>query len=148
MAAGILFTAIVALPIQDEVLPPAARFTAAVAILMVTLWVTEAIPLEATALIPLIFFPLLGILTVQQSAEPYADQVIFLFLGGFIIARAMERWNLHHRIALNIIRIAGGFFHRLFQLADVGHPAGLPAYPRGMALLNEAGIPWYTVCHP
>jgi len=113
LAAGILFIAILALPIQDDILPPAARFTAAVAALMVTLWVTEALPLEATALIPLIFFPLLGILTVQQSAAPYADQVIFLFLGGFIIARAMERWNLHHRIALNIIRIAGTSPRRL-----------------------------------
>jgi sodium-dependent dicarboxylate transporter 2/3/5 len=113
LAAGILFIATLAIPVQDDVLPPAARFTAAVAVLMVTLWMTEALPLEATALIPLIFFPLLGILTIQQSAAPYADQIIFLFLGGFIIARAMERWNLHHRIALNIIRIAGTSPRRL-----------------------------------
>jgi sodium-dependent dicarboxylate transporter 2/3/5 len=113
VAAGILFIAVLALPIPDDVLPSAARFTAAVALLMVTLWVTEAIPLEATALIPLILFPLLGILTVQQSAAPYADHIIFLFLGGFIIARAMERWNLHKRIALYIIRFAGTSPRRL-----------------------------------
>ncbi|MFY9800875.1 MAG: SLC13 family permease, partial [Methanoregula sp.] len=113
VAAGILFIAVLALPIPDTVLPQAARFTAAVAVLMVTLWVTEAIHLEVTALIPLILFPLLGILTVQQSAAPYADQIIFLFLGGFIIARAMERWNLHKRIALYIIRIGGTSPRRL-----------------------------------
>ncbi len=113
VAAGILFIAVLALPIPDNILSQAARFTAAVAVLMVTLWVTEAIPLEATALIPLILFPLLGILTVQQSAAPYADHIIFLFLGGFIIARAMERWNLHKRIALYIIRFAGTSPRRL-----------------------------------
>ena len=69
LAAGILFIAILAIPVQDNVLPPAARYTAAVAVLMVTLWVTEALPLEATALIPLILFPLPGILTVQQRQQ-------------------------------------------------------------------------------
>jgi sodium-dependent dicarboxylate transporter 2/3/5 len=113
LAGAILFITILAIPLQNEILPPAARFTAAVAVLMVTLWVTEAIPLAATALIPLIAFPLLGVLTMQQSAAPYADQIIFLFLGGFLIARAMERWNLHQRIALHIIHIAGTSPRRL-----------------------------------
>ena len=113
LAGAVLFIAILTFPLQNDILPPAARFTAAVAVLMVTLWVTEAIPLAATALLPLIAFPLLGVLTVQQSAAPYADQIIFLFLGGFIIARAMERWNLHQRIALHIIRIAGTSPRRL-----------------------------------
>ena len=113
LAGAFLFIAILAIPFRNDILPPAARFTAAVAVLMVTLWVTEAIPLAATALLPLILFPLLGVLTVQQSAAPYADQIIFLFLGGFLIARAMERWNLRQRIALHIIRIAGTSPRRL-----------------------------------
>lgn len=113
LAGAFLFITILAIPFRNDILPPAARFTAAVAVLMVTLWVTEAIPLAATALLPLILFPLLGVLTVQQSAAPYADQIIFLFLGGFLIARAMERWNLHQRIALYIIRIAGTSPRRL-----------------------------------
>jgi len=113
LAAVVLFLGILAFPLGTDILPHQARLTAAVVALMVTLWVTEAIPLEVTALVPLVAFPLLGILTVQQSAAPYADPVIFLFLGGFIIARAMERWNLHQRIALHIIRIAGTSPRRL-----------------------------------
>lgn len=113
LAAVVLFFVILVLPLPADVLPESARFTVAVAVLMVTLWVTEAIPLEATALLPIMLFPLLGILTVQQAATPYADQVIFLFLGGFIIARAMERWNLHNRIALTLIGITGTSPRRL-----------------------------------
>jgi len=75
LAAVILFLGILAFPLGNDILSPAASLTAAVAALMVTLWVTEAIPLEATALVPLVAFPLLGILTVQQSAAPYADPV-------------------------------------------------------------------------
>jgi sodium-dependent dicarboxylate transporter 2/3/5 len=80
---------------------------AAVTALMVIWWITEAVPLEATALVPVVAFPLLGILSLQEAAAPYADRVIFLFLGGFIIAKAMERWNLHRRIALAIISRVG-----------------------------------------
>ena len=53
-------------------------------------------------------FPLLGIATIQDTSAPYANKVIFLFLGGFIVAFAMQRWNLHRRIALNVLQLAGG----------------------------------------
>lgn len=74
---------------------------------MVIWWITEAVPLAATALVPVVAFPLLGVLSPAEATAPYADRVIFLFLGGFLIAAAMERWNLHRRIALAIISRVG-----------------------------------------
>ena len=76
-------------------------------ILMAVLWATEAIPLFVTALFPLVFFPLLGISSFSETALPFADKNIFLFLGGFILALSIQKSNLHERIALNILRFAG-----------------------------------------
>lgn len=81
--------------------------TAAVATLMATWWVTEVMPIAGTALLPLVLFPILGISDIETSATPYAHPMIYLFLGGFIIAIAMQRWDLHRRIALNIIKLIG-----------------------------------------
>jgi sodium-dependent dicarboxylate transporter 2/3/5 len=81
--------------------------TLIVAMLMAILWITEFIPLAATALLPLVLFPILDIANIKSAAAPYAHPLIFLFLGGFIIAQAMQKWNLHKRIALNIISIIG-----------------------------------------
>ncbi|GAA5522588.1 DASS family sodium-coupled anion symporter [Aliifodinibius salicampi] len=81
--------------------------TAAVALLMATWWVTEVIPIFATALLPLVLFPIFGITDIDTAAAPYADPMIYLFLGGFIIAIAMKRWDLHRRIALGIISFIG-----------------------------------------
>jgi sodium-dependent dicarboxylate transporter 2/3/5 len=80
---------------------------AAVAALMAILWITEAVPLAATALIPIVAFPLLGITDTGVIAKSYVNSIIFLFIGGFLIALSMERWNLHRRIALNIIHLIG-----------------------------------------
>ena len=80
----------------------------AIAVLMAVLWITEAIPLAATSLIPFILFPLLGILNASDIAGSYINSIIFLFVGGFMIAIAMERWGLHKRIALKIITVVGG----------------------------------------
>jgi sodium-dependent dicarboxylate transporter 2/3/5 len=82
--------------------------TAAIGLLMATWWATEAIPIAVTALIPIVLFPLFDILSIQDSVAPYSNKVIYLFLGGFIVAFAMQRWNLHRRIALNVLRVAGG----------------------------------------
>ncbi len=93
---------------------------AAVGILMAIWWMTEAIPLAATALVPLAAFPLLGIMSSKNAATSYISSTIFLFIGGFMIALAMEKWNLHKRIALGIIRAIGGGPNRLvlsFMLA-------------------------------
>lgn len=81
--------------------------TAAIGVLMAIWWATEAVPIAVTALLPLVFFPLLGVANIQDTAAPYANKVIFLFLGGFIVAFAMQRWNLHRRIALNVLRRMG-----------------------------------------
>lgn len=80
---------------------------ALLALLMGVFWITEAIPIPATALLPLILLPLLGISPIKQAAAPYSDPVIFLFMGGFMLALAMERWNLHRRVALGIIASVG-----------------------------------------
>ena len=86
--------------------PVVARM-AAVAVLMAVLWITEAVPLAATALLPLALFPLLGISSTKSVASQYMNSVVFLLIGGFMIALAMERWGLHRRIALNVLAVFG-----------------------------------------
>ena len=76
---------------------------AATAALMVVWWMTEALPLAATALVPLILFPVLGITSGKEVAAVYMNSTIFLFIGGFILALTMQRWHLHTRIALRVI---------------------------------------------
>ncbi len=88
-------------------LTPEGWHVAAVGILMAIFWISEALPLPATALLPLSLFPLLGVMPVKAAAEPYANPVIFLFMGGFVIALAMERWRLHERIALFVLKSVG-----------------------------------------
>jgi sodium-dependent dicarboxylate transporter 2/3/5 len=78
-----------------------------VATLMISWWVLDALPLPVVALIPIVLFPLLNINSVKEVTSSYADSMIFLFLGGFLIALAIEKWSLHKRIALNIIRLMG-----------------------------------------
>jgi solute carrier family 13 (sodium-dependent dicarboxylate transporter), member 2/3/5 len=95
------------------VLPPPAGMeaeawrAAGLALLMATWWVTEFVPLPITALLPLPLLPLLGISAIEAAATPFANPVIFLFLGGFMIAQAMQRWDLHRRIAFGIIARTG-----------------------------------------
>jgi sodium-dependent dicarboxylate transporter 2/3/5 len=74
---------------------------------MVIWWVSEAIPIPATALLPLVIFPIVGVNKISEVAPAYGDPVIFLFMGGFILALGLEKYNLHQRIALNLIRITG-----------------------------------------
>jgi len=88
-------------------LSPAGRATAAVAVWMAAWWLTEAIEVYATALLPLVLLPLLGARSMRETASPYAHELIFLFMGGFLLALAMERWGLHRRIALVALRLVG-----------------------------------------
>lgn len=101
-----LFLAMILLG-PHQSLPLPAWNTAAVAVLMAIWWISEAIPIPVTALVPVVAFPLLGVSTITEAATPYADQVIFLFLGGFILAAALEASGLHRRLALAIISVAG-----------------------------------------
>ena len=87
---------------------PQLNTMAAITAMMAILWITEAVPLAVTSLIPLIFFPITGLLSAEQVASSYMNSIIFLFVGGFLIAIAMEEWELHKRIALKIISIFGG----------------------------------------
>jgi len=84
-----------------------ASIVLAIAILMITWWVTEALPMPVVALVPLVFFPLLNIADLKTVAVSYGDQIIFLFMGGFMLGLAIEKWNLHRRIALGIVKITG-----------------------------------------
>jgi sodium-dependent dicarboxylate transporter 2/3/5 len=93
---------------SPEALSGPAWRTAAMGVLMAVWWATEAVPIAVTAMLPLVFFPLLGIADIQDTAAPYANKVLYLFLGGFMVALAMQRWNLHRRIALNVLQFAGG----------------------------------------
>jgi len=86
---------------------PEAQKVAAVTLLMAIWWVTEATPLAVTALVPLVLFPLLGVTTMTGAAAPYADPVIFLFLGGFVLGSAMERCGLHRRLGLACVATVG-----------------------------------------
>ncbi|EWY39551.1 anion transporter [Skermanella stibiiresistens SB22] len=112
----LLFAVMLMLPAPAGMSEPAWT-VAAVAVLMAAWWVTEALPLAATSLVPLVAFPLLGVATPREAAVPYADPLIFLFLGGFVLGLGLQRWNLHRRIALTIIswvgtqpsRLVGGF---------------------------------------
>ncbi len=95
----------------------------AMAVFMLVWWVTEAVPLAITSILPIILLPMLGVMDSKAAAAPYANPVVYLFMGGFMIALAMERWNLHRRIALNIVRITGTNANGIvlgFMLATAG----------------------------
>ncbi|HET8864715.1 MAG TPA: DASS family sodium-coupled anion symporter, partial [Gracilimonas sp.] len=102
----LVFVIMLISPIPDG-LTDAAWKTAAVTMLMAVWWITEALPISVTALLPIVLFPVLEVSSISEATTPYANPLIFLFLGGFIIALAMEKWNLHRRIAINIVSFVG-----------------------------------------
>jgi solute carrier family 13 (sodium-dependent dicarboxylate transporter), member 2/3/5 len=95
------------LPAGADGLTDGGRATAAVAVLMAVWWVTEALPLAVTSLVPIVALPLSGATELDAATAPYANPLIFLFLGGFVLAVAMQRWGLHRRIALLTVRAVG-----------------------------------------
>ncbi|RJP32289.1 MAG: hypothetical protein C4547_14225, partial [Phycisphaerales bacterium] len=80
---------------------------AAVTLLVACWWITVALPIPVTSLLPLVLFPLVGVMPIERAAVPYANANVFLFMGGFIIALAIEKWGLHRRIALNVVLWVG-----------------------------------------
>lgn len=102
----LLFIFILLLP-AAEGMSPAAQRLAAVTLLMAVWWISEALPIAATALLPIVLFPLLGIMPTAQTTSAYANPMVYLFLGGFLIAMAMQKWSLHRRIALLTIQFVG-----------------------------------------
>lgn len=108
IAVGVALLAVTIVVPPPAGLKPEAWLVAGVALLMATWWITEAVPIPATALLPLVLFPLLGVVPIRNAAAPYADPIIFLFLGGFIIGAGMQRWKLHERIGLGVVARVGG----------------------------------------
>jgi sodium-dependent dicarboxylate transporter 2/3/5 len=125
---------------------PAAR-VAAVAVLMAGLWISEAIPIPATALLPIALFPVLEVMPVGQVTAAYANHLIYLFMGGFLIAMAIEKWQLHRRLALHTVRLVGESPGRLvlgFMLATAAlsawisnTAASMMMVTMGLALLRQ-----------
>ena len=86
---------------------PAVTYTLGIAVLMAIWWITEVVPLAITALLPVVLFPLFGVMNGKHVSSTYFNHVIFLFIGGFLVALAMQKWDLHKRIAIRILLITG-----------------------------------------
>ena len=114
-----LMLTLLALP-QPAGMPDSSMQVAAVAVLMATYWITEAIPIPATALMPIVLFPFLDVMPTSNVTLAYGNHLIYLFMGGFLIAVAIEKWHLHKRIALHTILLVGVSSNRIilgFMLA-------------------------------
>jgi len=107
LAAGLIVFALILAAPTPEGMTPEARRAAAVGALMATWWITEALPIAATSLLPIALYPLLDVLSGADVTKAYGDPNIFLFAGGFFIAMAMQKWNLHERIALAVVSRTG-----------------------------------------
>jgi len=119
LAAPLLFLYLVFFVELDEN-NPAITYTLAVALLMALWWITEIVPLAVTSLLPFVLFPILGVMNGKAVASNYFNDIIFLFLGGFLFALAMQKWNLHKRIALKLLLTVGNSPSRImlgFMLA-------------------------------
>lgn len=113
LVGGVSAFLVILLLVPDSIMPQPANRVAAVAVLMAILWIGEAIPIPATALLPVVLFPLLGVMPIGSTTANYAHHLVFLFLGGFWIAAAVERCGLHRRIALQVLRRMGSRADRI-----------------------------------
>ncbi|NRA93825.1 MAG: anion permease, partial [Psychroserpens sp.] len=110
---GPLLFILILLFFKPEGLTPEGRAVLASTIWIAIWWITECIPIAATALLPIVLFPLTGGLSLTETTSAFGHKYVFLYLGGFIIALAIEKWNLHKRIALNIINIIGSDIRKI-----------------------------------
>ena len=105
--AGLLIGPLLFLIVQFsglQIISPEANTVIAVALWMVTWWITEAVSISVTSLLPLLLFPLFKVMPIADVGANYGSPIVFLFFGGFVLALALEKVNLHRRIALNIIK--------------------------------------------
>lgn len=107
LALGPLVGLLIFLTLEVDGLSEAGVATAAIASMMAIWWATEAVPVAVTAFLPLVLFPVFGVAPIAETAPSYAHPIIYLFLGGFVIALAIERTGLHRRVAVAIFRVAG-----------------------------------------
>lgn len=129
-----------------ESMGQAAWYTLGMMLLMAIWWATEALPIPATALVPIVLIPALGLGSITEATSPYANPVIFLFLGGFILGLSMQRWNLHKRIALWVLvavgnnprrQIAGVMFATAFLGMWVSNTAtAIMMLPIGLSIIS------------
>ena len=106
---------------------------AAVAAWMAAWWLTEAVPIAVTALLPLVLFPMAGILPSARTAANYGNHLVFVFFGGFALALAMERWGLHRRVALHVLCWLGGGPRRILLGFMLGKDGVEQAFGRKFA---------------
>ncbi|MEL6194291.1 MAG: SLC13 family permease [Bacteroidota bacterium] len=104
---GPLSFVLIQLFVSPEGLSPQAVSILAITVWMAIWWVSEAVPIAITSILPLVLFPITGAMDMRATAAPYSRPIIYIFMGGFMIALAMEKWNLHRRIALSIIAAVG-----------------------------------------
>jgi len=146
---GLLLFFVLATNLPDFDLPYAPRMAAAVIALMAVWWMTLALPIPVTSLVPIIAFPLLGIMSTSQVVLNYANRNIFLFLGGFIIALALEKWNVHRRIALWMMARLGGspgglvlgilLIAAILSMWISNTATAMMMLPIGMAVVSQVG---------
>jgi len=128
-------------------LPEEGKLMLGLTLWMAIWWITEAVPIAGTALLPLIILPLLGIVSIKQVSANYMDPTVLLYMGGFLLATAIEKWGLHRRIALNIINLLGTDLRRIvlgFMLATgflsmwISNSAtALMMLPIGLAVIGQ-----------
>lgn len=146
LGVGVIPLLITLLVPAPEAMGEAAWYTLGMMLLMAIWWATEALPIPVTALVPIVLIPALGLGSVGQATAPYANPVIFLFLGGFMLGISMQRWNLHKRIALWVLvavgndprrQIAGVMFATAFLGMWVSNTAtAIMMLPIGLSIIS------------
>jgi sodium-dependent dicarboxylate transporter 2/3/5 len=135
---------------QFNGLHPQAQAVLACSLWVAVWWISEAVPIAATGLLPIVLFPLSGALELGSTTAAYGHQFIFLFMGGFILAIAIEKWQLHRRIALSIIALVGTNLHKIllgFMLATAflsmwisNTAAAVMLLPVGIAIVQQLKV--------
>jgi solute carrier family 13 (sodium-dependent dicarboxylate transporter), member 2/3/5 len=151
LLAGPLIFLIILLSSPPPGMPPEAWNTLAVTIWVAIWWITEAVPIPVTSLLPLVLFPLTGVMTMDATGPAYADKIIWLYTGGFILALAIEKWHLHERIALMILSMTGtkpekvilGFMIScaLLSMWISNTATAIMMLPMGLAVIRQLHLP-------